>query len=109
MRIIGSLLCLFLLAGAASAQTDSEPATSEQQVKTAYIKFHVDKPVQSIQSIQIKDTGEQLESVVSDNGQYVTVLGLDSKRRLVVDVTYQDGTSETIEKSPCVLFEEYAL
>lgn len=109
MRWIGSLFILFLFAGTAMAQTDSEPPQNAQQEKQAYIKFHLDKPAKSIESIKVKQTGESHEGVISEDGHFVTVIGLKIKQRLVIEATYEDGSSETFEKSPCDLFEEYVI
>ncbi len=66
-------------------------------------QFHFDKPVRSIEGLQYEKTGEPIKGNLSPDGIRVVMDNYHKGSRIKAKVTYEDGTTEDITRSPCVI------
>jgi hypothetical protein len=107
-------LCLFILtlmlSVSAFAQTDIQPsADTIQIVPDTRHAFYLFDPIQRVQSITYKQSGKQVLFKVVDEGKTVLLFGYEERQRILVEIVHKNGTTETIEKSPCDIYEDVAL
>ncbi len=66
-------------------------------------QFHLDKPVKSIDDLQYEKTGEPIKGNLSPDKTRVVMDNYHKGSRIKAKVTYEDGTTEEITRSPCVI------
>lgn len=66
-------------------------------------QFHLDKPVRSIDDLQYEKTGEPIKGNLSPDKIRVVMDNYHKGSRIKARVTYEDGTTEEITRSPCII------
>lgn len=69
---------------------------------TEFHQIYLDKKAKSVKCIQYKE-GQNLEGKISPDGKRVLIKGYTRRGRIQVDLEYEDGSEESIEKSPCFI------
>lgn len=69
---------------------------------TEFHQIYLDKKAKSVKCIQYKD-GQPLQGKVSGDGKRVLIKGYKHKGRIQIDLEYDDGSQDSIEKSPCFI------
>ena len=66
-------------------------------------QFHLDKPVKSVDDLQYEKTGEPIKGNLAPDKIRVVMDNYHKGSRIKAKVTYEDGTTEEITRSPCVI------
>lgn len=103
-------LLLIALSITVQAQTDIQaPGDTIQIVPDTRHSFYIFDPIQRVKSITYKQSGKQVLFKEIDDGKTVLLFGYEKQQRILVDIVRKDGTTETIEKSPCDIYEDVSL
>ncbi len=66
-------------------------------------QFNLEKPAKSIDDLQYEKTGEPIKGNLSPDKKRVVMDNYLKGSRVKAKVTYEDGTTEEISRSPCVI------
>lgn len=109
MRLSPFFLSL-ILSMAAFAQTDIQPpADTIQMIPDTRHAFYLLDPVQKVEKVTYKESGKPVLYKVVEEGKTVLLYGYEERTRVLVAVIKENGTRETIEISPCDIYEDVAL
>jgi len=83
--------------------TKSERLTNEEIQEFKQYQFYLDKPAKGIQKIKYASDDTPIEGQISKDGKRVIMDGYIKRGRVTAVVRYQDGTTEEISRSSCVI------
>ena len=66
-------------------------------------QLHLDKPVKSIEWLKYENTGEPVRGNLAPDKIRVVMDNYKKGSRVKLKVTYEDGTTEEVVRSPCVI------
>ncbi|OWY23245.1 hypothetical protein C7N43_04265 [Sphingobacteriales bacterium UPWRP_1] len=92
------LLPAMALLAQQSIHLTEPPPPTDDGVK--FYQIYLEKPAQAIKNLQYKD-GTPLNGELSEDGKRVIISNYDKRAGISVEVTYTDGQTEEIKRSPC--------
>ena len=70
-----------------------------------YHQIYLEKPAESIKNIRYKEdeTTDELDGELSEDGLKILLLNYTRRGRILIDITYKDGTTEEMSKGSCFI------
>ncbi len=70
-----------------------------------YHQIYLEKPAESIKNVRYKEseTTDELDGELSEDGLKILLLNYTRRGRVLIDITYKDGTTEEMSKGSCFI------
>jgi hypothetical protein len=70
-----------------------------------YHQIYLEKPAESIKNVRYKESEstDELDGELSEDGLKILLLNYTRRGRVLIDITYKDGTTEEMSKGSCFI------
>ena len=70
-----------------------------------YHQIYLEKPAESIKNVRYKEeeTTDEIDGELSEDGLKILLLNYTRRGRVLIDITYKDGTTEELSKGSCFI------
>ena len=70
-----------------------------------YHQIYLEKPAKSIKNVRYKESEntDELDGELSEDGLKILLLNYTRRGRVLIDITYKDGTTEEMSKGSCFI------